>query len=123
MSTNDIQIFCPMDFRKLPVKPESVDLILTDPMYHKKFLHHWSEVGEWASKILKPTGMFLAFTGSLFLDEVMKRLSDHLHYEELLYLVFDAPNRAMHGKRRCVRKYTKLAVLYCSGTWANPNKF
>lgn len=74
------------DFRiighELPDK--SVDLVFTDPPYHEKYLPLWTELGEFAARVLKPGGMLLAYSGQRFLPDVLNRLSEYLSYCWLL---------------------------------------
>ena len=58
----------------------SVDLILTDPPYPKEYLHVWGQLGEVASRVLKPGGYLATYSGQLYLNYVMKSLGEHLSY-------------------------------------------
>ncbi len=62
------------------VTDASVDLIFTDPPYAKAFLAQWSDLSALAARVLKPSGMFVAYSGQTYLPEVMARLSEHLQY-------------------------------------------
>jgi site-specific DNA-methyltransferase (adenine-specific) len=62
------------------VEADSIDLIFTDPPYPEEFLPTWSDLGALAAKTLKPGGLVVAYTGQMFLPEVMSRLSVHLDY-------------------------------------------
>jgi len=78
----DIQIF-PGDFRSvLPsvLEDSKTDLFLTDPPYPEQSLLLWRELGELASKKLKPGGFLVGISGSRFLDQVMTHLSVKLTY-------------------------------------------
>ena len=70
------------DFRdKLDDLPDgSVDLIVTDPPYPHEDIELWSELGGLASRLLGPRGILFAWSGQMFLPEVMDRLSDDLTY-------------------------------------------
>ncbi|WUI02081.1 DNA methyltransferase [Spirillospora sp. NBC_00431] len=69
---------CPLT--KLDLEPDSVDLIFTDPPYPSEFLPLWSDLGALAAKALKPGGLVVAYTGQMFLPEVMRRMGEHLPY-------------------------------------------
>jgi len=58
----------------------SIDLILTDPPYPKEYLHVWGQLGEVASRVLKPGGYLATYSGQLYLDYVMKAIGEHLSY-------------------------------------------
>ncbi|MFH0900537.1 MAG: DNA methyltransferase [Pseudomonadota bacterium] len=62
------------------VPDASVDLIFTDPPYIKAFLPQWSDLSALAARVLKPTGMLIAYSGQAYLPEVMGRLAEHLQY-------------------------------------------
>lgn len=64
----------------LEVDADSVDLIFTDPPYPEEFLPAWSELAELAVHALKPGGLVVAYTGQMFLPEVISRMSEHLDY-------------------------------------------
>jgi hypothetical protein len=88
-----------------------------ESLYDQKHLGDWSAVAEWSKRVLKPGGLFFAFTGSMQLDQVLCRCSEHLHYEELFAIRFSAPYKAWYSDKRAVLKYTKNAVLYSKGEW------
>lgn len=69
---------CPVS--ELELEPGSVDLILTDPPYPREYLPTWSDLGALAAHALAPGGSLVAMSGHMFLDEVMKRVGEHLHY-------------------------------------------
>jgi 16S rRNA G966 N2-methylase RsmD len=64
----------------LPVKPHSVDVILTDPPYTKRDLPIWHTLGEKAAEWLKPGGTLLAYTGAFYLPTILDVLGEHLAY-------------------------------------------
>lgn len=65
---------------ELDLEPDSVDLIFTDPPYPAEFLPLWSDLGALAAKALKPGGLVVAYTGQMFLPEVMHRMGEHVPY-------------------------------------------
>ena len=70
------------DFRQLinQITPNSVDLIFTDPPYNENALELYQELGKFASQVLKPGGLCLAYSGQIFLPQVMSALSESLEY-------------------------------------------
>lgn len=68
------------DFREVLDDIEAVSLILTDPPYPKDALPLWSDLGEWASNALADDGILVAYSGQMFLPDVLNRLSEHLEY-------------------------------------------
>jgi 16S rRNA G966 N2-methylase RsmD len=62
------------------IPPESVDLILTDPPYGKDYLPLWDQLGAFAQRILKKGGFLIAYSGQLYLGDVLSLLQKHLEY-------------------------------------------
>ena len=70
------------DFRNLidRIPPNSVDLIFTDPPYNENSVELYKELGKFASLVLKPGGLCLAYSGQIFLPQVINALSQNLEY-------------------------------------------
>jgi len=109
-----------MDFRQLPIKENTVQLVMTDPMYDEKSLGDWAAVGEWAAEVLRPGGLFFAFTGTMFLPNELERVGRFLDWVDLFYLKLHQPNLAFAGRSHGILKYTKAAVLYSKGRFTSP---
>jgi hypothetical protein len=62
------------------VKPDSVDLIFTDPLYDEDRLPDWSDLADFAHEALADDGLLVAYSGVLLLPEVMRRLEARLRY-------------------------------------------
>jgi predicted methyltransferase len=58
----------------------SIDCIITDPPYPKEYLDQWSKLSMFAKRVLKPNGYCIAYSGQMYLPEVMHRMSEHLDY-------------------------------------------
>jgi len=58
----------------------SIDAVITDPPYPAAFLPLWSQLGEVSARVLKPSGMLIAYSGHYNLPAVISRLSEHLSY-------------------------------------------
>ena len=69
-----------IDFRKLDLKPASVDLIFCDPPYTKEFLPIWSDLSAFAARVLKPGRLLVCYAGQWALPELLDRLREHLTY-------------------------------------------
>lgn len=65
------------DFRVVlaDIPDGSVDLILTDPPYTKECLPLWDDLGKFAYEKLSAEGVLIAYSGTLFLPNVMAALS------------------------------------------------
>jgi len=68
------------DFREVLQDIEGVSLILTDPPYPKDSLPLWSDLGKWASEALAEDGLLIAYSGQMYLPQVLTLLSEHLEY-------------------------------------------
>jgi ParB-like chromosome segregation protein Spo0J len=75
------------DFRKLELQPGSVDMIFCDPPYPKDFLSLYSDLSEVAARVLKPGGILMAYAGQIYLNEVFRRLDEHLNYLWMCVLI------------------------------------
>ncbi|MCP4352136.1 MAG: methyltransferase domain-containing protein, partial [Desulfobacterales bacterium] len=73
------------------LKDNSVDCIITDPPYPYDFIECWSKLGQIAKRVLKPGGFCLAYTGVMYLDEVMSRMGEHLDYFWTISLILSGP--------------------------------
>jgi site-specific DNA-methyltransferase (adenine-specific) len=62
------------------IPDNSIDCIITDPPYPKEFLDCYSILAEGASRVLKPGGYCIAYSGHMHLPEVYRRMSEHLEY-------------------------------------------
>lgn len=77
---------------------DSVDLIFTDPPYPEEFLPLWSDLSALAARVLRPGGMLIAYTGAMFLPEVITRLSEHLTFYWAGAIVLDGPHSRVYAK-------------------------
>jgi len=75
------------DFREVLDDVTSIDAIITDPPYGKKWLSMWTDLAEFASSRLVHDGVFVAYTGQMYLPDVLNRLSKHLDYWWLLAVI------------------------------------
>jgi 16S rRNA G966 N2-methylase RsmD len=73
------------DFRDGPVAPDSVDVIVTDPPYPKKFLPLYKDLAVFAARVLKPGGSLFAMAGQSYLPDIFKLMeTEGLHYNWML---------------------------------------
>src|SRR3990167_209755 len=68
------------DFRELirTLKPNSIDLILTDPPYPREYLPLWSDLAKEAARVLKPSGFLIAYSGQNNLPKILQDLAQYL---------------------------------------------
>lgn len=62
------------------VLDNSVDLIFTDPPYNENSINDYRDLGQFAARVLKPGGLCLAYSGQIFLPQVINALSESLEY-------------------------------------------
>ena len=64
------------DFTKVlnDIPDNSIDIILTDPPYPYEYINCWTELGEFAEKKLKEGGFLIAYSGHMYLPEVINRV-------------------------------------------------
>jgi len=70
------------DFREVlsDIEPHTVKLILTDPPYGKEYLNLWNDLGTFAKRVLRSDGVLIAYSGQLYLPDVLRTLHAHLEW-------------------------------------------
>lgn len=68
------------DFREVLQDVEGASLVLTDPPYPKDALPLWRDLGKWAADALADDGLLIAYSGQLYLPQVLNYLSESLEY-------------------------------------------
>lgn len=58
------------------IPDESVDLIFTDPPYHKRYLPFYGWLGQEARRVLKPDGFLLTYCGNAYKNQCIRQLDD-----------------------------------------------
>jgi len=92
------------------LKNDSVDLILTDPPYPKEFLPLWDKLGEVATRVLKPGGYLLTYSGQLYLPEVINTLQKHLSYCWMVVLHHTGQKQLVHA-RNAICTYKPILIF------------
>ena len=98
----------------------SVDLIFTDPPYPQEFLPLWSDLSLLAARVLKPSGMLIAYAGSMYLPEILRRLGEHLRYWWVGAIILDGPHNRVHARHVFLGSKPLLFYVgleYAGGTW------
>lgn len=105
------------DFRErlTALEPGSVDLIITDPPYPKEDLPLWYDLGQVAAKLLAPRGLLIAYTGQIFLPEVIRLVSESLTYGWTFALMLPGSGSRIMG-RHMIQGW-KPVVAFSTGTW------
>jgi 16S rRNA G966 N2-methylase RsmD len=102
------------DFREVlvDIPDHSVDIILTDPPYTQEYLPLWDELGAFAARVLKPTGVLLAYSGQLHLPQVIAMLTKHLRWWWMCAIQHTgASGYIVAGGRRIMNQWKPLLVL------------
>lgn len=105
------------DFReRLAELPAGVvDLIVTDPPYPAEFLPLWSALAEQAARILRPQGVLVAMSGKIHLDEVMRRLGEHLEFGWVYVQPLPGSNSRIMARH--ILQAWKPWLAYSNGAW------
>lgn len=86
------------------IPPNSVDLIFTDPPYVESALEVYRDLSKFASIVLKPGGLCLAYSGQIFLPQILSHLSENLTYGWTLAI-------------RHTGGYTQIFKVRCRNMW------
>ena len=77
---------------------DSVDLVLTDPPYGKSSIPCFADLAKLAAAKLKPGCLCLAYTGQMFLPQVIDAMRDHLEYWWIFAIQFGGKHAAIHPR-------------------------
>lgn len=75
----------------------SIDCIITDPPYPYEFIEVWSKLSRFAKRVLKPNGYCIAYSGQMYLPEVMQRMSEHLDYYWTFAVYHEGQTQIVNG--------------------------
>lgn len=95
------------------IPDNSIDCILTDPPYSKDYLFLWERLSLLASRVLKPSGFLITYTGKLFLPLVIRNLSRHLEWYWMFSLIHKGESRYLDFVNLC-GKYKPVLIYYKS---------
>jgi len=95
----------------------SVDCIITDPPYPHEFIDCWSKLSQFASRVLKPHGFCIAYSGQMYLPEVMRRLGENLDYYWCMSLYLPGGTQIVNGVNMMCR--WKPILIYQNGKMTN----
>jgi site-specific DNA-methyltransferase (adenine-specific) len=105
------------DFREVldDIPDNSVDLIVTDPIYLKENLDDWSNLSLFASQKLKIGKLLVCYSSANILDESIKRLSEHLKYVWTMAIFYPSAKKPHHVYR--IDGRWKPILLFSNGTY------
>lgn len=79
------------------IPDNSIDCIITDPPYPKEYLDEWDKLSRFAKRVLKPNGFCVAYSGQMYLPEVMQRLSQNLDYYWTFAVYHEGQTQIVNG--------------------------
>jgi hypothetical protein len=100
------------DFKNLckQIPDNSIDLVLTDPPYSKKYLNLYEGVAEESKRILKPSGFLITLAGQMFLPDLLRLMGKHLSYYWLFSYYHKGPVASVHTHNIFCR--AKLLLIF-----------
>jgi site-specific DNA-methyltransferase (adenine-specific) len=105
------------DFQEVlkDIPDNSVQLILTDPIYAKENLSDWSDLSLFASRVLKQGKVLACYCSTNILAESIKRLSEHLQYVWTFAVTYPACRMTHYPFR--IHEFWKPVLLFSKGKY------
>ena len=75
----------------------SIDCIITDPPYPYEFIEVWTKLSRFAKRVLKPNGYCIAYSGQMYLPDVIKRMNEHLDYYWTFAVYHEGQTQIVNG--------------------------
>jgi DNA modification methylase len=97
----------------------SIDCIITDPPYPHEFIECWTKLARFAKRVLKPNGYCIAYSGQMYLPEVMFRMSEHLDYYWTFCVYHEGQTQIVNGVNLICR--WKPVLVFQNGKKKIPN--
>lgn len=97
------------------IPDQSVDAIVTDPPYTADGVPLYSQLSEFAARVLKPGRLCVAYTGKLDLPDTVARLGEHLTYV-WTGAVFQ-PGRHSILRSRMIRGRWRPVLMFSAGSY------
>jgi 16S rRNA G966 N2-methylase RsmD len=95
------------------IEDGSIDCIITDPPYPYEFIECWSKLSRFAKRVLKPNGYCIAYSGQMYLPEVMQRMSENLDYYWTFAVYHEGQTQIVNGVNLICR--WKPVLVYQNG--------
>jgi len=106
------------DFRQVLADVTNVSLVLTDPPYPKEFLPLWEDLGKWAASALADDGILVAYSGQMYLPEVLSLMGKHLDFWWCGAVVHKGSGNLTplgHPVRKVINKWKPLVMFIKRG--------
>jgi len=88
----------------------SIDAIVTDPPYAKEYLKDWLDLARIAKRILKPSGFLVSYSGTNYLDRVMRILGRYLSYYWQSVLLFQPDTHPLFHPKKIFYAYKPVLI-------------
>jgi len=99
----------------------SIDCIITDPPYSYEFIECWSKLSRFAKRVLKPNGFCIAYSGQMYLPNVIQRMSANLDYYWIFCLHHIGQTQIVNGVNLICR--WKPVLIFQNGKRKLDNTF
>lgn len=101
------------DFRQYlkKIPPNSVDLIFTDPPYNEDSIELYRDLGKFASVVLKPGGLCLAYSGQIHLNRVINAMDESLEYMWCFAVQHSGQRTQIYARK--ISNVWKPVLAYC----------
>ena len=103
------------DFRDLDIADRSVDAIICDPPYTDDAIPIFSDLSDFAARVLKPGRLLAAYCGKLRQPEEMARLAEHLEYVWIGATVLRGRHTKVHVHK--INGWHRPWLLYSAGRY------
>jgi hypothetical protein len=97
------------------LRPNSVDLVLTDVPYVEDFLPQLDELGAFAERVLVQGGLFITYAGQFYLPRIMEALGRHLTYRWMIASVWQGDGNWISAVN-AVSTWTAI-LMFSKGPW------
>lgn len=81
------------------IPDDSVDLVLTDPLYTAGASESWRLLSRFSCRVLRPGGLLVAYSGCYQLRQLMTALDDNLSYLSLACIPHNGQKQLVHATR------------------------
>src|SRR5258707_5074587 len=92
------------------IPDNSIDLIFTDPPYHREHLPLYGWLAEESARILKPGGLLMTYAGLAYKNQVMAMLGSRLEYF-WDYAILHPGRGSMFWPRMTISAYKSLLAF------------
>ena len=113
------------DFRNVLSDLHNVNAIITDPPYGKDALPLWRDLGVFAAKVLAEDGVLLAYSGQMYLPEVLDALRESLDYFWCCAVFHEGSGNLTplgHPVRKVINEW-KPVLFFCKKNGGFPRTF